>query len=119
MLDWNGWRWGDPYEDVGEFCRECRQYSAGHPQSGSGAVRAGFLDGYRNLSGLDVDEDLVRYWEVMATVGRAVCALEHGHRFVAGGERSVERALSGRRMAELEIDLLAETDRLAMERAHA
>ena len=55
----------------------------------------------------------------MATVGRAVCALEHGHRFVAGGESSVERALTGRRMAELEIDLLAETDRLAMERAHA
>ena len=43
----------------------------------------------------------------------------HGHRFVAGGERSVELALTGRRVAEMEIDPLVETDRLAMERAHA
>ena len=119
VLDWHGWRWGDPYEDIGEFCAECRRCFAGHPQGGSGAARIGFLDGYRDLSGLDVDEDLVRYWEIMATLGRAVCGLEHGHRFVAGEERAVELALTGRRVAELEIDLLAETDRLAMERAHA
>ena len=118
-LEWDGWRWGDPHEDIGEFCAECRRYFAGRPQDGSGAARVGFLDGYRDLSGLDVNENLVRYWEVMATLGRAVCSLEHGHRFAAGGERAVELALTGRRVAEFEIDLLAETDRLAMERAHA
>ena len=61
----------------------------------------------------------MRYWEVMAILGRAVAALEHGHRFAAGGARSLELALTGRRVAEMEIDLLVETDRLAMERAHA
>ena len=93
--------------------------SQGNRETGAARRRVGFLDGYRGLSGLDIDEDLVRYWEVMATLGRAVCSLEHGHRFVAGGERAVELALIGRRVAELEIDLLGETDRLAMERAHA
>lgn len=119
LLDWERSRWGDPYEDIGEFCAECRRYVAGHAGGGSGAPRTGFLDGYLEISGLDIDEDLVRYWEVMATLGRAVAALEHGHRFVAGGERSIELALTGRRVAEMEIELLVETDRLAMERAHA
>ena len=118
ILDWDRCRWGDPYEDIGEFCAEYRRHFAGHPESGA-ASRTCFLDGYREISGLDVEEDLVRYWEVMAILGRAVAALEHGHRFVAGGERSVELALTGRRVAEMEIDLLVETDRLAMERAHA
>ena len=119
ILDWARSRWGDPYEDIGEFCAACRRYVAGHAEGGSDAPRIGFLDGYREISDLDIDEDLVRYWEVMATLGRAVAALEHGHRFVAGGERSIELALTGRRVAEMEIDLLVETDRLAMERAHA
>ena len=119
ILDWDRCRWGDPYEDIGEFCAECRRYASAHPGGGGGAPRTGFLDGYRDISGPDIDEDLVRYWEVMATLGRAVGALEHGHRFVAGGDRSVELALTCRRVAEMEIDLLVETDRLAMERAHA
>ena len=119
ILDWERSRWGGPYEDIGEFCAECRRYLAGRTEGGSGAPRTGFLDGYREISGLDIDEDLVRYWEVMATLGRAVAALEHGYRFLSGGERSIELALTGRRVAELEIDLLVETDRLAMERAHA
>ena len=119
ILDWESSRWGDPYEDIGEFRAECRRYFTGHAEGGSDAPRTGFLDGYREISGLDVDEALVRYWEVMAILGRAVDALEHGHRFVAGGERSIELALTGRRVAEMEIDLLVETDRLAMERAHA
>ena len=119
ILDWEGCRWGDPYEDLGAFRAECRRSVSRHPEDGGGASRTGFLDGYREISGLDLDEDLLRYWEVMATLGRAVAALEHGHRFVAGGERSVELALTGRRVAEMEIDLLVETDGLAMERAHA
>ena len=118
ILDRERCRWGDPFEDIGEFCAEFRRFVSTHPQRG-GAQRIGFLGGYREISGLDIDEDLVRYWEVMATLGRAVAALEQGHRFIAGGERSVELALTARRVAEMEIDLLVETDRLAMERAHA
>ena len=119
IIDWERSRWGDPYEDIGGFCGECRREGSRHREDASGVSRTGFLDGYREISGLDLDEDCVRYWEVMAIVSRAVAALEHGHRFAAGGERSVELALTGRRVAEMEIDLLVETDRLAMERAHA
>ena len=119
ILDWHESGWGDPYEDVGAFCAECRRLAARHRDGDGAASRTGFLEGYREISRLDVDEDLVRYWEVMATVNRAVSALEQGHRFVAGGERSIELALIGRRVAEMEIELLMETDRIALERTHA
>ena len=118
-LDWEGCRWGDPYEDIGAFCAQTRRRDSCDQEGGDGAPRSSFLDGYCEISGLDINEDLIRYWEVTAILGRAVAALEHGHRFAAGGERSVELALAGRRVAEMEIDLLVETDRLAMVHAHA
>ena len=119
ILDWYESRWGDPCEDIGAFRAACRRLMAGRPGGGDAAARDGVLEGYREVSGVDSDEDVMRYWEVMSTLGRAVSAIEQGHRFVAGGERSIELALTGRRVAELEIELLAETDRLAMEGAHA
>ena len=119
ILDWQWSRWGDPYEDIGEYCAACRRLAPLQRVGMGDAVRTGFLDGYRQESRRNINGDLVRYWEVMATLGQAVAALEQGHRFVAGGEGSVELALRSRRVAEMEIDLLAETDRLAMEYAHA
>ena len=119
ILDWEGSRWGDPYEDLGEFRAECRRFPPRHRDGDDAATMADFLDGYREISRLDIDGDLLRYWEVMATVDRAVSALEQGHRFVAGGDRSIELALTCRRVAEMEIDLLVETDGFAMDRAHA
>ncbi len=119
ILDWQWSRWGDPYEDIGEYCAACRRLAAPRRDGTADAARTGFLDGYRQESRRNIDADMVRFWEVMATLGRAVVELEQGHRFVAGSEGSIELALQSRRVAEMEIDLLAETDRLAMERAHA
>ena len=119
ILDWQRSRWGDPYEDIGEYCAACRRLAPPRHDGAADAARSGFLDGYRQESRRNVNADMVRYWEVMATLGRAVAGLEQGRRFVAGREGSIELALQSRRVAEMEIDLLAETDRLAMEYAHA
>ena len=119
ILDWQWSRWGDPYEDIGEYCAACRRLASPQRDGTADPARSGFLDGYRQESRRNISGDMVRYWEVMATLGRAVAALEQGRRFVAGREGSIELALRSRRVAEMEIDLLAETDRLAMEFAHA
>ena len=119
ITDWAASRWGDPCEDLGEFCAACRRLASRHREADGAASRAAFLGAYRETSVLHLDEEVLRYWEVMATLHSAVAALEQGQRFVAGGDRSIELALTGRRVAEMEIDLLFETDRLAMERAHA
>ena len=119
ILDWRWSRWGDPYEDIGDHCAACRRLAPLQHDGTADTARTGFLDGYRQESRRNINGDMVRFWEVMATLGRAVTALEQGHRFAAGREVSIEVALQSRRVAEMEIDLLAETDRLAMERAHA
>jgi len=119
ILDWQWSRWGDPHEDIGEYCAACRRLASPKRDGTADAARTGFLDAYRRESRRNINGDMVRFWEVMATLGWAVAALEQGHRFVAGREGSIELALQSRRVAEMEIDLLVETDRLAMERAHA
>ena len=119
VLDWQWSRWGDPHGDIGEVFAACRRRLCAQPDSAADAAKRAFLEAYRAHSRFDVDEDVVRFWEVMATLRRAVAALEQGHRFVSGGEVSIELALQSRRVAEMEIDLLAETDRLAMARSNA
>ena len=119
ILDWQWSRWGDPYEDIGEYCAACRRPALLQRDGAADTARAGFLDGYRQASRRNINGDMVRFWEVMATLGQAISVLEQGHRFVAGGEGSIELALRSRRVAEMEIDLLEETDRLAMAYAHA
>jgi hypothetical protein len=51
-----------------------------------------------------------RYWEIMAHARWAVIALQQGERFVGGGEASLDLALTGRRIAELEYEMLAMID---------
>ena len=119
ILDWQWSRWGDPHEDLGEACAACRRYVLARSESATDTAKRALLAGYGEHSPLEIDEDLLRYRELVATLGRAVAVLEQGHRFVPDGEISIELALQSRRVAELEIDLLAETDRLAMEHAHA
>ena len=119
ILDWQWSRWGDPHEDLGEACAACRQYVLARSESATDTAKRALLAGYGEHSPLEIDTDLLRHRELVATLGRAVAVLEQGHRFVPDGEISIELALQSRRVAELEIDLLAETDRLAMEHAHA
>ena len=54
-------------------------------------------------------EGAVRYWEVMAHVRWAVIALQQAERHLSGVEPDIELALIGRRLAELEYELLAMT----------
>jgi hypothetical protein len=65
--------------------------------------RADFYAGYEAESGLEVDDDSVRYWEVVAHLRWAVTALAQGERHGAGAEVSLALALTGRIAAELEL----------------
>jgi hypothetical protein len=56
-----------------------------------------------------IDDEAVRYWEVMAHLRWAVIALEQGHRHISGREPSLELALTGRMAPELERIILRMT----------
>jgi aminoglycoside phosphotransferase (APT) family kinase protein len=109
VLDWEFAAWGDPMSDLGWFC--CRYWRFGRPDLAAGGIadRAPFYRGYEAASGRRVDPEVVLYWEVMAQIRWAVIALQQGARHTHGGEGSLDLALTGRVIAELEYELLAMT----------
>ena len=103
ILDWEFAGWSDPFEDLGWFCAKCWRFGRWDREAGGIGARADFLAGY----GKPVDAGLLRYWEIMAHARWAVIALQQGERFVGDGEASLDLALTGRRIAELEFELMA------------
>ena len=61
------------------------------------------------MSGKPIDPRRVHYWEVMAALRWLVIALKQRDRFTKQGERSLDLALTGRRPAECELEILALT----------
>jgi aminoglycoside phosphotransferase (APT) family kinase protein len=109
ILDWEFAGWGDPHEDIGWFCAKCWRFGANSREAGGIAGREDFLRGYEAESGRRIDPTQVRYWEAMAHARWAVIALQQGERHVSGAEPSLDLALTGRRIAELEYELLLMT----------
>ncbi|MDB5408490.1 MAG: aminoglycoside phosphotransferase [Rhodospirillales bacterium] len=109
ILDWEFAGWGDPHEDIGWFCAKCWRFGANAREAGGIAGRDDFLRGYSAESGRRIDPGQVRYWETMAHARWAVIALQQGERHVSGAEPSLDLALTGRRVAELEYELLLMT----------
>lgn len=109
VLDWEFAAWGDPMSDLGWFCAKCWRFGRDDLEAGGVASRDAFYRGYERASGRRVDDGAVRYWEVMAHLRWAVIALQQGHRHVSGAEPSLELALTGRRVAELGLDVLEMT----------
>ena len=109
ILDWDFAAWSDPMEDIGWFCAKCWRRGVWRLEAGGIATRAPFYDGYEAVSGRRIDTKLVYYWEVMAHVRWAVIALQQADRRLNGAEPGLERALLGRRLGEIEYELLAMT----------
>lgn len=109
ILDWEFAGWGDPDEDIGWFCARCWRFGANAREAGGIGARADFYRGYEEASGRRIDPAAIAYWEVMAHARWAVVALQQGDRHVSGEEPSLALALTGRRIAELEYELLVGT----------
>ena len=109
ILDWEFAGWGDPDEDIGWFCARCWRFGATSREAGGIGARADFYAGYEAASGRRIDPAAISYWEVMAHARWAVVALQQGERHVSGEEPSLALALTGRRVAELEYELLLGT----------
>jgi aminoglycoside phosphotransferase (APT) family kinase protein len=106
ILDWEFAGWGDPYEDIGWFCSKGWRFARLDREAGGIADRAAFYAGYESGSGQPVDPQRVFFWEVLASVRWAVIALEQSDRYMIGGERNLDLALTGRRASECELEIL-------------
>ena len=106
VLDWELAHVGDPMEDLGWLCVNSWRFGAiDKPVGGFGPV-SDLIAGYEGAGGCTVDPKRVAFWETLGTLRWGVICLGMLARFESGEDRSVERAMIGRRASETEIDLL-------------
>jgi len=106
VLDWEFAHWGDGDEDLGWFCLGCWRFGAYRQEAGGIGSREAFYRAYAEASGRTVRAERAHWWEAMAGLRWLVIALRQRDRCVGGGERSLDLALTGRRPAECEFELL-------------
>ena len=106
ILDWEFAHWGDPHEDVGWFTAKCWRFGNNQLPGGGIARLNDFLEGYRTIPGSEIDESQLAYWQILAAAKWAAIAVLQGDRYRTGGENSLELALTGLMVSELELEAI-------------
>ncbi len=109
VLDWEFAAFGNPLEDVGWIFARCWRFAGKHLPAGGIAEAGDFLAPYQQESGRTVTAEALVYWQVMAHLRWAMIALQQAQRHRSGVEPSLELALTGRIVAELEHEILVLT----------
>jgi aminoglycoside phosphotransferase (APT) family kinase protein len=105
VLDWELAHFGDPMEDLGWICVNSWRFGVIDKPVGGFGTREELFAGYE-AAGRRADPARVMFWEVMGTLRWGVMCCGMMQRFRTSPERSIERAMIGRRSSETEIDLL-------------
>jgi aminoglycoside phosphotransferase (APT) family kinase protein len=119
VLDWEFCHWGDPREDLGWFIARCWRFGNDAKVAGGIARFASLLNAYNETANPTAGAAEVQYFEVLAAARWATIALLQGDRFVKGGERSLELALTGLMPPEMELDALDIIGKIANEKGRA
>lgn len=104
VLDWELVHLGDPVEDLGWLCSPAWRFGAPLPVAGVGH-RDELLRAYAAVSGVEIDPDVLLWWEVFAIVRWGVICIGQADAHRSGAARSHELAAIGRRVCETEHDL--------------
>ncbi|HEV2310415.1 MAG TPA: DUF6285 domain-containing protein, partial [Acidimicrobiia bacterium] len=106
VLDWELAHLGDPVEDLGWLCVKSWRFGVTDKRVGGfgdvDALRAGYVD----AGGEPVDAGRLDWWEAFGTLKWGVICEVQAQTHLLGVVRSVELATLGRRIAEMEWDLL-------------
>jgi aminoglycoside phosphotransferase (APT) family kinase protein len=110
VLDWELAHVGDPREDLGWFCVRSWRFGADDRQAGGLTDRETFFAAYERAAGKSVDRAALRWWEVFGNLKWAVICILQARTYLDGAVKSVELASLGRRVAEMELELLELTE---------
>jgi aminoglycoside phosphotransferase (APT) family kinase protein len=105
VLDWELAHLGDPHEDLGWMCVKSWRFGRSEHLVGGFGDLDQLLDAYRAGGGHARPED-VRFWVALGTLKWGVICIGQAFTHLNGLVRSVELATLGRRVAEMEWDLL-------------
>lgn len=106
VLDWELAHIGDRHQDLAFGC--INSWRFGHidqPAFGCGTLE-NFWAAYERESGVSVDPARFRWWLVYSTLWWGLCCLQMSEIWRSGIDRSLERAVIGKRTSETEVDLL-------------
>lgn len=106
VLDWEIAHLGDPHQDLAYICAPSWRFGRrDKPVGGIGEIEP-FLTTYEAASGRTVDHDRFQFWRVLTTLFWGSACMTMLGDWRDGTERSIERAAIGRRISEVEVDLL-------------
>ena len=114
VLDWEGTHLGDPIEDLAWICLRTWRFGADALEVGGFANRSSLVDAYVAAGG-SFDARAFHWWKVLGTLRWAIGLARQAIGHLDGSVPSIVMAASGRRVAELEFDLLTLLGRLEAE----
>ena len=106
VLDWEFCAFGNPLEDVAWIGARYWRFARPDRHVGGIARLEDFIPAYEQASGRRVAPRDVNYWEVMANLRWAMIVLQQVDRHLSGGEPSLELALTGHIVSQLELEIL-------------
>lgn len=111
VLDWEFAAWSHPLEDLGWLCAPCWRFGQrGEERAAAGiGSREDLLAGYNRVAERQVLPSDLYYWEVLAEVRWALIAVAQAERHNSGRETSLELALTGHIVPQLELEILRMT----------
>lgn len=109
VLDWELAHIGDPLEDLGWLCVKAWRFGSSKPVAGVGEYED-LIGAYSAARGVDVDPEVVRWWEVLGTLKWGIMCILQAQSHLGGAIRSHEMAAIGRRVCENEFDLFLALD---------
>jgi aminoglycoside phosphotransferase (APT) family kinase protein len=109
VIDWELAHLGDPMEDLGWLCVPAWRFGSPLAAAGVG-TRQQLLAAYTDESGLTVDPEVLRWWEVSGILRWGMICVTQAFTHTSGVVRSHELAAIGRRVCENEHDLFLALD---------
>src|SRR3954447_16212691 len=105
VLDWELAHVGDAAEDLGWLCVRSWRFGSKLPVAGVGD-RDELRTAYAAAGGADVDAETLAWWDAYGTLRWAVICVQQAATHLSGAVRSVELAVIGRRVCEVDLALL-------------
>lgn len=105
VLDWEIAHAGNAMEDLGYLCMRTWRFGGKGPVGGFGE-RVDLFAAYEKASGIAVDPNEVRFWEVAGALRWALGCVRRGYAYRHQSDRKLEFAAVGRRVEEPTYDLL-------------
>lgn len=105
ILDWEGCHTGDPHEDMAWLCVRTWRFGNDALEVGGFSTRAPMIEAYQ-VAGARFDPHAYAWWKVFGTLRWGLGLAKQARQHLDGTYRYIAMAGSGRRVCELEYDLL-------------